>query len=198
MYIRRRRRKSSVNPEKKLLRWLKRNHLEKILWLEINFLRNPSKFWDNYGRVYFFLFCNKYAYTYNKIVDVENLQLFNEAIICAKISSTLTSFFWMRLNFWSFHTTEFDKRLLDRLIDTPWWVDFGKTKKKSQIISRLRNLKKIWDFFWAFPRSTHQGASIEQSFVKFGSVGPSEKKFSLIQKKIVISNFKITAGFFIY
>ena len=36
-------------------------------------------------------------------------------------------------------------------------------------------------FSWVFPRSTHQGASIELSFVLFGSVGASEKKFGLLK-----------------
>ena len=31
------------------------------------------------------------------------------------------------------------------------------------------------NFSWVFPRSTHQDASIELLFVKFGSVGASEK-----------------------
>ena len=37
-------------------------------------------------------------------------------------------------------------------------------------------------FSWVFPRSTHQGTSIELSLVLFGNLGASEKKFSPIKK----------------
>ena len=49
----------------------------------------------------------------------------------------------------------------------------------------MRRRKFFEIFSWVFTRSTHQGASIELSFVLFGSVGTSEKKFFLIKKKLV-------------
>ena len=57
---------------------------------------------------------------------------------------------------------------------------------------------------WVFPRSTHQGASIELSFVLFASVGASEvqshqKKTRLYNLVITVQNRKnkILAGYFL-
>ena len=49
------------------------------------------------------------------------------------------------------------------------------TYAKNNIIAN-KNQRKFLIVFWVFPRLTHQDASIELLFVKFGSVGASEEK----------------------
>ena len=58
---------------------------------------------------------------------------------------------------------------------------------KNNIIADKSRRIFFENFTWVFPRSTHQDASIELLFVKFGSVGASEEKDH--SKKTRLSDF---------
>ena len=52
----------------------------------------------------------------------------------------------------------------------------GHSRSKIAVFQNCIGGKFFENFSWVLPRSTHQDASIELLFVKFGSVGASEKK----------------------
>ena len=61
---------------------------------------------------------------------------------------------------------------------------------ENNIIADKKRRNFFKNFYIVLPRSTHQEASIELSFVLFGSVGASEKNLHS-EKKLVIIDFRI-------
>ena len=60
----------------------------------------------------------------------------------------------------------------------------------SAYASKKTFFRLFWDFLLGFLRSTHQGASIEQSLVLFGSVEATTKNSVSFQKKIVYKDWE--------
>ena len=65
----------------------------------------------------------------------------------------------------------------------------ARLRKKNNIIADKKRRNFFKNIYIVLPRSTHQEASIELSFVLFGSVGASEKNLHS-EKKLVSPFFK--------
>ena len=65
---------------------------------------------------------------------------------------------------------------------------------KNNIIADNNRRKFFENFSRVFPRSTHQGSSIELSFVEFGSVGASEEKDHSKKNLSILPNFTMDSS----
>ena len=82
--------------------------------------------------------------------------------------------------FWSLRTNELPRSTFGRFGRLRFWrfstwITLTETNN-FQVFENCVGGKFFENFSWVSPRSTHQGASIELSFVWFYSVGASEKK----------------------